>query len=201
MAVDPMTIMGAAGAIGGLFGGGPSISDEQRRLFNFQMRSAKDLRNYAQGVPGSDPQELQLLAQQRGLLGQQQRATMGGLFAGIGGMGSPAPADMMQNLAAQFQGQQSAAASGLFNQFFQNRRNALLQAAQIAAGAMPSAQPNQQGFDLGALLGPVAQGWAYQQGLKGLQPRSPATIRHPVTDATRAERTGPAYGPMGLLRF
>lgn len=191
----------AGGILGGLFGSGPSISPEQRRLFNFQMRSAKDLRSYAQGIPGSDPQELQLLAQQRGLLGQQQRATMEGLFANMGGMGSPAPMDLLQNLATQFQGQQSAAAGGLFNQFFQNRRNALLQAAQIAAGAMPSAQPNQQGMDFGPVLGQIGQNWAYQQGLRGLQPRQPSTINRPVTDATRMLRTGPAFGPLGLLRF
>lgn len=193
MAIDPMTMMAAAGAIGGLFGSGSSISPEQEKLLRIQKQQAKSLQQYGQGVPGSDPQELQLLASQRGLLGQQQRAMMGGLFGNLGATGSPAPMDMLQNMGMQFGGQQSAMQSNLFNQFFQNRRNAMLQSAQVAAGAVPAAQPNQPGFDFGAIFGPLAQAYAYRQSLQGaqLQPRQRETIYHPVTPATQAPRTGP----------
>lgn len=178
--MDPMTIAALASTVGGLFGGGPSIPPEQRRLLQLQTRAAKDLRTFSQGVPGSAPDELAALASQRGLLGQQQRATMGGLFANLGASGSPAQGDLLANLATQFQGQQSALTGQHILQSLQARRNALLQSAQVAAGAVPAAQPSGGGgVDFGSILGNLAQGWAYRNALnKGpqLQQATPGTV-------------------------
>ena len=171
----------ALGGIAGLFGGSgaPSISPEQRRLLQMQMQAARGLQDYSRGVPGSYPQELAAMASQRGLLGQQQRGLMGGLFSNLGAGGSPAPMDMMGNLATQFGGQQASAMSGLFGQFVQNRKNALLQSAQVAQGAMPAAQPNVPGFNIGEVLGQLGQQLMYRnamkQGQQGQQGGMPGT--------------------------
>jgi hypothetical protein len=162
-------ISGGLGLLGGLFSKGPSISPEQQRLLQMQMQAARGLQDYSRGVPGSDPQELAAMASQRGLLGQQQRGLMGGLFSNLGAGGSPAPMDMMGNLATQFQGQQAGAMSGLFGQFLQSRKNAILQSAQAAAGALPAAQPNVPGFNIGEVLGQLGQQLMYQNAMKQWQ--------------------------------
>lgn len=179
-----------AGLLGGLLGGGPSIPPEQRQLFRLQRNAARDLQDYSRSVPGSSADELAALASQRGLLGQQQRATIGGLFGSLGASGSPAPFDLLGNLATQFQGQQSALTGQHILNSLAARRNALLQSAQIAAGALPAAQPTQQGTDLGGILGGLGQAYAYHQGLKGLQPRQPGTV-----NVGRAWQPGGTGGP------
>lgn len=187
--MNPLLVSGGLSLLGGIFGGGQQMPAGQRNLLRLQHRAARELQDYSHGVPGSDPQELAALASQRGLIGQQQRATMGGLFANLGGAGSPAPMDLLSNLAMQFGGQQSAATSGLFGQFLQNRRNALLQSAQIAAGAVPASQmPQGGGLDFGSILGNLGQQYGYQQALK-LQPRQQGTV-YPVTPATQRPRSG-----------
>lgn len=178
----------ALGGLAGLFGNsGPSISPEQRALLKLQKNAAQQLQDYSRSIPGSSPQELAALASQRGLLGQQQRGLMSGMFANLGAGGAANSDALLRDLAVQFQGQQSAAASGLFGQFLGNRQNALLQSAQIAQGALGAAQPNQPGFSLGEIIAKLAEQYAYQKALKpgGQQ-------------GTNAPGLQPAYGTVNV---
>lgn len=177
--MNPMLISGGLSLLGGMLGGQPSMPKGQQNLLRLQHRAAREMGEYARGVPGSDPQELAQMASMRGLLGQQQRGMMANMFSNLGASGSPAPMDLLSNLATQFQGQQSAAQANLFGQMLTNRRNALQQSAQMAAGAVPASQMTGGGGpDFGAILGNLAQGWAYQNALKQgaqLQQATPGT--------------------------
>lgn len=103
--MDPTLIASGIGLVGSLFGGGgpesPELPEEFKRLFAQYMTSVKARRRWANGIPGSDPQERAALAQARGLAGQDmasQRAQFMALTGGdAGGMeGTP---DMLARMA------------------------------------------------------------------------------------------------------
>src|SRR6058998_2575357 len=78
-------LMGAAGLLAGIFGGGgkPKIPKELRRIYKFQMQMADQQRRFAQSTPLSTPEEQAYLGEQRGQLGeqqQQQREQIYGLY-------------------------------------------------------------------------------------------------------------------------
>src|SRR6266568_8323729 len=62
----------AGGILGGFLGGGPQLPKELKALYRMQMGLADQQRRFSQSVPLSDPGEQAALAQERGLLGQQQ---------------------------------------------------------------------------------------------------------------------------------
>ena len=179
MPIPPMLIAGGMSLLGSLLGGGNRMPAGQRNLLNLQHRAARETGEYARGVPGSDPQELAAMASMRGLLGAQQRQAQGNLFGNLGAAGAVNPGSMMRDLAVQFGGQQQSAMGGLFGNFLQNRRNALMQSAQMAANALPASQQTQQGPDFGGIGAALGQALAYQQMMKRgapLQQATPGTV-------------------------
>jgi hypothetical protein len=198
--MDPMLLSGGLSLLGGLFGSGPSMPAGQRNLLRLQHRAGRELQEFSHTAPLSDPAERAALASQRGLMGQQQRGVMNGLFSNLGANGSPAPMDMMSGLASNFGGQQSALTAQAMQEALRRRQQALIQSAQIAAGAVPASQMTQQGADWGGILGGLGQQYGFQQAMRQgaqLQPQQAQTIYHPVTPATTAQRGG----PFGLFRF
>lgn len=202
--MDPMTmsmlVSAGSSILGGLVGG-PSMPAGQRNLLRLQHRAAREMGEYARGVPGSDPGERAALASQRGLLGQQQRAAMGNMFGNLGASGAVSDQDMLANLMTQFQGQQSALTGAHWQNMLNARRNALVQSAQMAAGAVPASQmQQQQGPDLGAILGQLGQAYAFRQSMRQqpqLQQAQPGVTYGPEVSA---QRTGP-FGLQQNLPF
>jgi hypothetical protein len=196
-------LMGGMSILGGLMGGGPSMPAGQRNLLRLQHRAGREMQEFAHTAPLSDPGERAALASQRGLMGQQQRSMMGGLFSNLGANGSPAPMDMMSNLASNFSGQQSALTAQALQEALRRRQQALMQSAQIAAGAVPASQMTQQGTDFGSIFGQLGQQMAYRDAMRQgpqLQQGTPGIVNvgggwnttyHPTTPATMAERGGP----------
>lgn len=161
----------AGGPIGGLIGGIGSLFShkpkedpvaQQQRLF--QQNIANRLLQYSQGVPGSDPQELAGLASARGALGAEQRNYQGGIFSNYSPQMRTSMADMASNLASRFSAQQMALQETQLQASLQARRDALLQAAQVAPKAGAQYQPNPLPQVLGSLMQTVAYQQARQKG-------------------------------------
>ena len=165
--MDPMLLMSAIGGLASAFGGGGGQSKEQKRLFRFQEGIANQMRNWGQGVPGSDPQEMAALASQRALLGEQQRQDRQGLMSmlDMNQLGGSAP-DALTNLTSQQTGQQSALTAQNLLQALSNRKAALGQAAQIAGSAYGMAPQGTEMGGLGQSLGNLTQMLAYMRALK-----------------------------------
>lgn len=178
--------------IGGLLSGPPKLPREVQRLYNLQHRAGRRLEAYSKSVPMSDPLERAALASQRALLGQQQALSRDTLFANLGAMGSPAPADMLMNLSNQFGAQQSALTGQHILNALNQRRGALMQAAQVAQGAQGGLQ-YQPGVDLGGIMAQLAQTWAFQNALKR------GADQQQATPGGRRTFTTPygGYGTMG----
>jgi hypothetical protein len=164
--MNPMLLSGGLSLLGGLMGGGPSMPKGQQNLLRMQHRAGRELQEFSHTAPLSDPAERAALASQRGLMGQQQRGVMSGLFANLGTQGSPAPMDMMSGLASNFGGQQSALTAQAMQEALRRRQQALIQSAQIAAGAVPASQMTQQGTDWGGILGGLGQQYGFQQAMR-----------------------------------
>lgn len=159
----------AAGLVGGLFGGNEAeLPDEVKRLLRLQQRIARDLYKFSKTAPGTAPGELAMLAQARGLMGEQfsqQREQLGALSGPeLEGAGT-------DRYARFLEGQQGALGN-LTSQFFmgaqQDRRQAAMQAAGIAGQAAGTAsgayQAPQGGF--AQLLGQLSNQLAYINAMK-----------------------------------
>lgn len=163
--MDPATMAMAASTIAGLFNKGPKMPREIKNLYRLQAGIAGDIRNYSQSVPGSDPQEMAALAQQHGLLGEQQmeqRNQVYGAYNPNTDRGNLA--DLMQNLTGQQLMQRSSLDSQHLMNALANRRSALLQASGVGQAALgPASQmPGSPGVDFSALFGNLAQSLAYK---------------------------------------
>lgn len=167
--MDPIIGSLIAGGISA-FGGGSRIPAELRPFLRMQTDIAQRLYQQGTGIPLSDPGERAALASQRALLGQQQNQQSGNLMAAYGANpGAFNTGDFLSNLSNQQTGQQMALSAAHLFQSLQNRRNALLQAAQVgqnAAGLAATAQPS----PLPQLLGNLAQTYAFSQAMKRPQP-------------------------------
>jgi hypothetical protein len=158
---NPYIIAGAA-LLGGLFGGKQKLSPEQK----FQMGIAKDLRKFSKSVPLSDAGEQMGLAQQHALLGQQQQSLRQNLYNQQPGNVTTSPADFAMGIGAQEVSQRVALDSQALMDAFLKRREAMLQAAQVAQGV----GPRQQEPGIGGMLGNLAQQYsAYHTARQGQQ--------------------------------
>jgi hypothetical protein len=166
--MDPATAMmlaqAGASLIGGLFGGREKLTPEQK----LQRNISRQLYGFSQSQPFSDPQERLAMGQDLGMLGEfaaNQRQNLFAQMPALGGM-SNAP-DMLQNLNSL----QTAQRMNLQSQHMMNalaqRRQAMLQAAGVASSVGP-AQPTSQ---LPALMGQLAQAYAYSQAFKPQGPQ------------------------------
>jgi hypothetical protein len=128
MAIDPML---AVSALAGLFGKKPSYDPNQKRM----MRIAEDFENYGRGVPGSSPDEMASLAQQRALMGQQVAGARDRMYSALSPTattGAGGLADMMKNFESSAMAQQGSMDMEQLMQFINARRQALLSSAQIS---------------------------------------------------------------------
>lgn len=160
------------GGFGGLFAHGQREDPIARQQRAFQQGIADKLYNFASGVPGSDPQELAALASARGSLGADQRQYQQGIFGQFNPQMRTSLSDMASNLASRFSGQQMALQEAQLQAGLQARRDALLQAAQIAPKAGAQYQPN----PFPQMLGQLSQTLAYQMARnkdKNGQPQQP----------------------------
>jgi hypothetical protein len=163
--MDPMTIAAVAGTIGGLFNKGPKPPKEIKNLWRLQAGIAGDLRSYSHSIPLSDPQEQAALAQEHGLLGEQQMQQQQQLY----GAYNPATdrgnlSDLMRNLTGQQIAQRSSLDSQHLMDALASRRSALLQASGVGQAALgPASQmPGTPGVDFSSLFGNLAQSLAYK---------------------------------------
>lgn len=156
----PGALLGLAGSV---FGLGQQHEDPvMKQQRQFQQGIAGQQLNYANSAPGSSPDELANMAQSRGLLGQQQRATQQRAFSAYNpSQGLPA-GQMMANLGNTFNAQQMAQRSGFLQDAAANRRQALLGAAATGMNAANLYRPQQSGFP--AMAAQLAQQMAYQRG-------------------------------------
>jgi hypothetical protein len=163
--MDPMTIAALAGTVGGLFNKGPKMPKEIRNLYRFQSSIGNELRDYSHSVPFSDPQEQAALAQQHGLLGEQQMQQQQQLY----GAYNPATdrgnlSDLMRNLTGQQIAQRSSLDSQHLMDALASRRSALLQASGVGQAALgPASQmPGTPGVDFSSLFSSLANSLAYK---------------------------------------
>lgn len=151
--------------LGSLLGGG--MSKEQKRAYRMTQDIANRFYRQGVGVPGSDPQEQAALAQQQALLGEQQlgqqRQALSALNLnqGTGNLG-----DFLANLSSQQTAQRMNVSSEHFFNALSQRKQSLLQAANLAGQAAQLAQVRQPGSDIGQYLGQIGEAMSYQEALK-----------------------------------
>lgn len=182
--IDPVS-MGLS-LLSGFFGGKQKLSPEQQ----FQMKIAQDMQRFGKSAPLSDPGERAGLANQRAMLGEQQRNQEQGLYSMLSPDVTTAPADMAQSIAAQQTSQQMALQSQSMMQALQDRRQALMQAAGIAQGVGPR---QNVGGGLAPMLGQMAQMYTQYQAARQGQ-----THYQQYLDALtgKTARSGGIAGPM-----
>lgn len=196
MAIDPGLISLAGGLVSGLFGSKKPRYTEGQRI---ALDTARSLQRYGQEVPGSDPQEMALLAQLNSQLGAHQANARNNLYAAMPMGARTDQADMLRNIGAQ-EGQQRGNLNmqALF-QFLQSRQLARLQAGQLAGGV---GAPGEQGRPgIGPQIGQLVQLYAQQQAMKsgrgGGAPVAGQGAR-PMGTLGSVEMTGGGVGPMGM---
>lgn len=193
MAFPVAAAMTAASTLASLFGGGQNEAElppELRWIANFMRRQAKGLKNYGRSPALSRPDERSALAADRAQMGDLLNSKRAQGYAALGGeadqgsAGSPALGDFLSNMA----GQEVTGLSSIYQNHLLNamneRRNAryggAAQIAQMGVGAAsgPRTQP-QQGPDMGAIFGQLAQAASYAQnrqngmGAMGAAPPAP----------------------------
>src|SRR5205823_7402487 len=90
---------------------------------------------YGQGVPGSSPDEQAALASQQAALGEQQLNQRNQLYAALGAnQGTGNAPDMIGNLGSLFTAQHMAVDQQHLLNALAQRREALLQAANVGQG-------------------------------------------------------------------
>lgn len=158
----PWVQLGAA-VLGGLFAPKPKYDENQKMM----MGVAHQFQNFGNSAPFSDPQEASALAQQRGLLGEEQRNQQQQLLSMFnpnqlgGSLG-----DFAKNYSSDQMMQRSMLDAQALMNSLQQRRQSLLQASNIAGGIGPRQQQPQTdlGQGLGQLAGTYAQYQGQQQG-------------------------------------
>ncbi|HEU4754652.1 MAG TPA: hypothetical protein VFU47_16200 [Armatimonadota bacterium] len=194
----------AGGLIGGFLGGSqePELPPELQRVFHFLMQMAKQRRQFARSVPGSDPQEMAALAQAKALagagMGQQRESLLAALGpnSGLSGNAADALGRFGSSAGAQFAGMDMQA----LLQALQARQDAYGQAAGIASGAAGAVSGGYRTAptpDFGSLFREIGQSYQYQQRLKDLQKTMQAAP--PVTTARAAPYTGGLAGMQSSL--
>jgi hypothetical protein len=146
--------------LGSLFGKKPGYDPAQR----MQLDIARQLQAFAQGVPGSDPQEQAALAQMRGQLGIEQGQATNAILGALPGYARTNVADLMKNLAGSQASERSSLDMQALMEALNRRRQALLQAAQVAGSVGPKQGGHQS--DLPAMFGQLAYQQAMQKAMK-----------------------------------
>lgn len=175
--MSPVLAQLGLGILGGLFGGS-HFSPEQKQAMRLQKGVANRLWAYGTGVPGSDPQERAALAQALAVQGEQFANQRNQFFAQTRpeDVGLAAPDQIGNLLARQMAGQMSIQGQHLMDSF-SRRRDAMMQAAQVASGLFNQAGQGQSN-GVSEALGGISQQIAYNQQKKKLQggmtaPQSP----------------------------
>lgn len=138
MAFDPLSL--GLSVVGGLFGSNRPRYDPSQKL---QMDVARQLQQYAAGVPGSDPGEMAALAEMRARLGQQQAGQRNQLLAAMPQFAQGATGDMLTNLGVQQQGAMMSLDLAHMADAMNRRKQALLDSASVARGVGPQQrEPN-----------------------------------------------------------
>lgn len=167
-------------ALGGSLLGGflhPQMPAEQKRLLRISAGAAGKLYNYANGVPGSDPQELAALAQEKAQLGEdqynQQQQAYGALSPTQGGVANPNLADFVSNLMSHQQAQRMSLESNHLMNALAQRKAALQSAAGVAQGSQALTNYDRTN-QFPSMFGALSQSLAYQAALKA--GHSPAAV-------------------------
>lgn len=163
--MGPAALIAGGGLLSSILGK-PKMPGDLRRLLKMQVRIARQLEANSKSMPMGDPMERAALAQQQGLLGEQQRMQQQNLFA-MAGTGQPGMAqDMVGNLGAEQMGQRMALDSQHLLHALATRRQSLLDAASVARGGVAGMPQQPQGGDVSALFGNLAQMITYRQAMK-----------------------------------
>lgn len=161
------------GGLGSLAGGGNQLTPEQQRQYQLQNSVAQQFLEQGRGVPGSSPQERAALAEAHGLLGSQQLSAQGNAYAALSRNSSPGQlADFMGNQISLQTAQRQALDSQAMLASMAQRRNDLLQAAQVSQGAAGTASGPRSQNPLPSLFAGLSQQAGYQAGYGG-QPKQP----------------------------
>lgn len=159
-------VLGGVDFLAGLLGGAPREDPLTRQNRQLQSNVAQQMYRYGTGVPGSDPGETAALAQDRGALGAAQRQQQQQLYGGWNPMqGTNGLADMMRNLANNQVGQQMSLQESHMINALSQRRQALMDAANVAGRAANTGPQYQPQSDLPQVLGQVAQMIAKQRAM------------------------------------
>ena len=158
--MDPATIAMIASTVAGFFGPNQKLSPEQK----FQMDIANQFKGFAGSAPLSDPGERMALAQQRGLLGEEQRTGREQLFSQLGAIPGQQSGlqDLLRNITQSEIGQRMQLDSQALMEALAQRRQALLQASQTAQGV----GSRQERPGIGSALTAFAQMYGQQQAMK-----------------------------------
>lgn len=151
------TLGSALPILGGLVGGftgGQKLPKEARQMYQLQLDLANRLKNFGLSAPLSDPGEQAALAQQRGMLGEEQRQAQDALGTalqanpGAGNLG-----DALTNMRSQFTGQRMAVANDALLQALLRRQGSLLDASRIGQAALQAGTvPKEGGQDFSGIF-------------------------------------------------
>lgn len=188
---DPASLAISAGSgLLSLFGGGNQMTPEQQRQYQLQSGIAQQLAESGRGVPGSSPQERAALAQAQGQLGAQQLSQQNNAYAALSRNSSPGQlADFMGNQISLQTAQRQALDSQAMLASMAQRRNDLLQAAQVSQGAAGTASGPRTQNALPGLFAGLSQQAGYQQGYGG-QPGQPQQPGQPGAGHTTLADVG-----------
>ena len=149
----------AGGVLGGFLGSEPTLPRELKNLYRMQYGLADQMRRFSQSVPLSDPGEQAALAQERGLLGQEQNQQTGDLQSQLN-LNNALPGqigDFATNLSNQQTGQRMALDSQHLLNALSTRRQAILQASNIAGNAAAGVKDYQQPPNFSEIFGNIAK--------------------------------------------
>jgi len=149
----------AGGVLGGFLGSEPTLPRELKNLYRMQYGLADQMRRFSQSVPLSDPGEQAALAQERGLLGQEQNQQTGDLQSQLN-LNNALPGqigDFATNLSNQQTGQRMALDSQHLLNALSTRRQAILQASNIAGNAAAGVKDYQQPPNFSEIFKNIAQ--------------------------------------------
>jgi hypothetical protein len=209
----PSLVAGALSAFGPNAGAARKQQKLQNQVMQNQLGIMGQLRQYGNSPVGSDPMEQAMFANQRADLGAQQAQQREHALAAFNqnGMTPGATGDFLNNLNSNFTAQQMALNAQNVLGAMQQRRQSLMQSAQVGQ-QVPNFAPPTNG--LPELFGSLAQSYAqYQEGQRqnrqgqqqmqlmqqllagGGAPTTPGTLPLPVQPTAPSLPGGGPFAP------
>jgi hypothetical protein len=193
--MDPVS-MGMTGAslLSGFLGGDGAgeLSPEMARIFAQFQRLFREQRQYGKGIPGSDPGEQAVLAQQKALAGEGIGQQYEGLLASLG-TDNPNAGDALSTFRGNTAGTMAGIDMTMLLEFLKNRQNAKWGGAQSAlSGAMGAASSPRTGGggDLSGLFSQLGNVYAQSK----YKPQSPFNFNINGLDYGGSRWNAPAAG-------